>query len=72
MTLLIKIAVISAFLVQLLAICKLIQTISSQRQDFAKLKESFAKLKESNNRALAELNAHEQEALARVEYDYEC
>lgn len=65
MTLLIKIAVISAFLVQLLVICKLIKTISSQRQD-------FAKLKESNNRALAELNAHEQEALARVEYDYEC
>ncbi len=65
MTLLIKIAVISAFLVQLLVICKLIKTISSQRQD-------LAKLKESNNRALAELNAHEQEALARVEYDYEC
>ncbi len=65
MTLTLKIAVIAAFLVQLLAICKLIKTIISERQD-------FAKLKESHNRALAELNVHEVQAVKRMEYEYEC
>ena len=62
---LLKLATLVAFLVALLVICKLIKTISSQRQD-------FEKLKESHNRALAELNVHETKAIERMEYDHEC
>lgn len=65
MTLTLKIAVVAAFLIQLLAICKLVQTIINQCQ-------GFAKLKESHNRALAELNVHETKAVERMEYEYEC
>lgn len=59
------IAAISAFLIQLVVICKLIKTIISQRK-------AFDSLKESHNRTLAELNVHEAKAIERMEYEYEC
>lgn len=65
MTLTLKIAVIAAFLIQLLVIQKLIKTIISQQK-------AFENLKESHNRALVELNVHEAKAVERMEYEYEC
>ena len=65
MTLTLKIAVIAAFLIQLLVIQKLIKTIISQQK-------AFENLKESHNRALAELNVHETKAVECMEYEYEC
>ena len=61
----VAIAAIAAFLIQLLVIYKLMQTITKQNND-------FEKLKESHNRALAELNVHEAKAVERMEYEYEC